>query len=129
MKLERDGTGDLFIDPDILAQRLCLHPLELRRRIRAGLVTSLIEVGTGADSGYRRVTMRTGRTAWRATVAGDDTVVREERLSLADPPSAPATAAGIVPVADSPKFASDQRSVATVSAREIPAGTRKPKER
>ncbi len=86
MKLECDETGDVFVDPDVLARRLCLHPQELRRRMRIGLVTSLIEVGSGTDRGRRRVTVRTGRTAWRAIVAEDHTVISEELISVADPP-------------------------------------------
>ena len=87
MKLECDDAGDLFVDPEMLAVRLCLHPRELRRRMRVGLVTSLIEIGTGDDEGRRRVTVRTGRIAWRAIVGADNSVLREERISIAAPTS------------------------------------------
>lgn len=84
MRLECSEKGDLFVDPGFLSQRLCLDPRELRRRMRIGLVTSLVETGTGDDEGQRRLTVRCGKTAWRAIVDGGNNITSEELLSLGE---------------------------------------------
>lgn len=83
MKLETDSTGDLFVDPGVLAGRLGLGAQELRRRLRLGLVTSAVERGMGEDEGCRRLTVRSGNTIWRAVIDGDNTVISEEAFTLA----------------------------------------------
>jgi hypothetical protein len=84
MRLECNEKGDFFVDPGFLSQRLCLTPQELQRRMRIGLVTSVVETGIGNDAGQRRITVRCGKIAWRAVVDGSDTVTSEELLSLGE---------------------------------------------
>lgn len=86
MRLESNEKGDLFVDPDFLSERFRLSPQELRRRMRIGLVTSLVEAGTGEDAGHRRITVRCGATAWRAIVDAGNTITSEELVSLAAAP-------------------------------------------
>lgn len=86
MKLSCSTSGDLYVEPEFLAGRLCLTQQELRRRMRIGLVTSLVEAGAGDDEGRRRVTVRCGRIAWRAIVDHDNVVTSEEMVSLDDAP-------------------------------------------
>ncbi len=82
MRLECNEKGDLFVDPDFLSRKLCLTPQELQRRMKIGLVTSLVEAGTGPDAGRRRITVRCGRTAWRAIVDDGNAITSEELVSL-----------------------------------------------
>lgn len=82
MKLEGNAQGDLFIDPAVLSSKFCLHPLELQRRMRIGLITSLIEAGSGEDEGRRRITVRSVGTAWRAIIDGANNVTSEELIRL-----------------------------------------------
>lgn len=82
MRLERDEKGDLFVDPDFLSAKLRVAPGELRRRMRMGLVASVVEQGIGDDEGRRRITIRSGRTAWRAILDADDRITSEEIVSL-----------------------------------------------
>lgn len=82
MKFETDSTGDLFVDPTILADRLGLGAQELRRRMRLGLITSAVEHGVGEDEGRRRLTVRNGNTIWRAVIDGESAVVSEEAFKL-----------------------------------------------
>lgn len=89
MQLECNERGDLFVDPKFLSKRFCLTPHELQRRMRIGLVTSLIEAGSGQDEGRRRITVRCGRTAWRAIVDGGNNITSEELLSLGQPDKLP----------------------------------------
>lgn len=84
MRLDCNENGDVVVDADLLSRRLCIAVDELKRRMRIGLVTSLVEAGTGADEGLRRVTVRCGRTAWRATIDDGNNVTSEELLSLGD---------------------------------------------
>lgn len=86
MQLECSESGDLIVDAELLSARLCLTVTELQRRMRIGLVTSLVESGTGDDDGMRRITVRCGRTAWRATVDGGNNVTSEELLNLGETP-------------------------------------------
>ena len=51
MRLELDQTGDFVLDPAFLAARLSMEANELRRRMRLGLVTSLVERGAESDKG------------------------------------------------------------------------------
>ena len=48
MRIERDQCGDFVLEPTALAEKLSLPPEDLRRRMRLGLVTSLVEAGRGA---------------------------------------------------------------------------------
>ena len=86
MQLECSESGDLIVDAELLSARLCLTVTELQRRMRIGLVTSLVESGTGDDDGMRRITVRCGRTAWRAIVDGGNNVTGEELLNLGETP-------------------------------------------
>src|SRR3954467_10248244 len=56
MRTERDQRGDFVLDATALAETLSIPPEDLRRRMRMGLVTSLVEAGEGADAGLRRLT-------------------------------------------------------------------------
>lgn len=82
MKLERDANGDFFVDPAMLAQRLCLTANELQRMMRLGLVTSTVESGTGSDEGQQRLTVRCGNFVWRAVIDAEQHIVSEEALDL-----------------------------------------------
>lgn len=82
MRLECNENGDLFVDPDFLSKRLCLTSPELQRRMRIGLVTSLVEAGIGDDLGRRRITVRSGSIAWRAIVDDDNIIASEELVSV-----------------------------------------------
>ena len=78
MRIERDSRGDYVLDPDELAIKLRLSADELRRRMKVGLVTSLVETGQGEDAGLCRLTVRCGGAVWRAIVGGDGSIIREE---------------------------------------------------
>jgi hypothetical protein len=78
MRIERDSRGDYVLDPDELAIKLRLSADELRRRMKVGLVTSLVEAGQGEDAGLCRLTVRCGGAVWRAVVGGDGFIIREE---------------------------------------------------
>lgn len=82
MTLECDERGDFVLDPALLGARLSLSEHELRRRMRLGQVTSQVEIGIGNDEGCRRLTVRTGRSVWRAVVDAANNLVSEERLDL-----------------------------------------------
>ena len=88
MRLECNEKGDLFLDPEFLSRRLCLTAHELQRRMRIGLVTSPVEAGAGDDGGRRRITVRSGKTAWRAIVDNANNVTSEELVSLEGNPAA-----------------------------------------
>ena len=51
MPIERDGRGDYVLDATALAEALSIPPEDLRRRMRLGLVTSLVETGEGGGCG------------------------------------------------------------------------------
>ena len=80
MRIERDQRGDYVLDAPALAKRLSILPEELRRRMRLGLVTSLVEAGEGEHAGLRRLTVRCGAEVWRAVLDADDQIVEEERV-------------------------------------------------
>jgi len=84
MRIERDERGDYGLDATALAERLSLLPEDLRRRMRLGLVTSLVEAGEGADAGLRRLTVRCGAAVWRAVVDADGRIAGEE--CVGEPP-------------------------------------------
>jgi len=78
MRIERDGRGDYVLDAFVLAEKLSIPPQDLRRHMRLGLVTSLVEVGEGADAGLRRLTIRCGAAVWRAVIDADGQILTEE---------------------------------------------------
>jgi len=80
MRIERDQRGDYVLDASALAEKLSIPPEDLRRRMRLGLVTSLVEAGEGEHAGLRRLTMRCGAAVWRAVLDADDQIVEEERV-------------------------------------------------
>jgi len=80
MRIERDERGDDVLDATALAETLSIPPEDLRRRMRLGLVTSLVEAGEGADAGLRRLTVRCGAAVWRAVVDADDQIFEEEQV-------------------------------------------------
>jgi hypothetical protein len=80
MRIERDQRGDYMLDAPALAKRLSIPPEELRRRMRLGLVTSLVEAGEGEHAGLRRLTVRCGAEVWRAVVDADDQIIEEEQV-------------------------------------------------
>ena len=80
MRIERDQRGDYVLDAAALAEKLSIPPEDLRRRMRLGLVTSLVETGEGEHAGLRRLTVRCGAEVWRAVLDADDQIVEEERV-------------------------------------------------
>jgi hypothetical protein len=78
MRIERDSRGDFVLDPNELAAKLGVSATELRRRLKAGLVTSLVETGQGEDAGLCRLTVRCGGAVWQAIVDVYGSVIREE---------------------------------------------------
>ena len=68
MRIERDSGGDDLLEPDELAPKLCLSADELRRRMKSGLVTSLVEAGQGENVGSCRLTVRSGGQSSAQTV-------------------------------------------------------------
>jgi Family of unknown function (DUF6522) len=78
MRIERDHRGDYVLDAAALAEKLSIPPEDLRRCMRLGLVTSLVEAGEGADAGLRRLTVRCGAAVWRAVVDANGRIVGEE---------------------------------------------------
>ncbi|KQY65967.1 hypothetical protein ASD52_34775 [Ensifer sp. Root142] len=85
MRLELDQTGDYVLDPAFLAERLSIEASELRRRMRLGLVTSIVERGVDSDAGRKRLTVRNGNSVWRGIVDADNCIVSEESLDLRRP--------------------------------------------
>ena len=80
MRIERDQRGDYVVEPTALAEKLSIPPEDLRRRMRLGLVTSLVEAGEGEHTGLRRLTVRCGAEVWRAVLDADDQIVEEEQV-------------------------------------------------
>ena len=80
MRIERDQRGDDVLDASALAEKLSIPPEDLRRRMRLGLVTSLVETGKGEHASLRRLTVRCGAAVWRAVLDADDQIVEEERV-------------------------------------------------
>jgi len=79
MRIERDQRGDYVLEPTALAEKLSIPPEDLRRRMKLGLVTSLVEAGEGEHAGLRRLTVRCGAEVWRAVVDADGKIIEEER--------------------------------------------------
>ena len=80
MRIERDQRGDYVLDASALAEKLSIPPEDLRRRMRLGLVTSLVETGEGEHAGLRRLTVRCGAEVWSAVLDADDENIEEERV-------------------------------------------------
>jgi hypothetical protein len=80
MRIEQDPSGDHVLDATALAEKLSIPPEDLRRRMRLGLVTSLVETGEGEDAGLRRLTVRCGAAVWRAVLDADDQIVEDEQV-------------------------------------------------
>ena len=80
MRIERDQRGDYVLDASVLAEKLSIAPEDLRRRMRLGLVTSLVEAGEGEHAGLRRLTVRCGDEVWRAVVDADGRIIEEEQV-------------------------------------------------
>jgi hypothetical protein len=78
MRIERDQRGDYVLDAAALAEKLSIPPEDLRRRMRLGLVTSLVETGEGEDAGLRRLTVCCGAAVWRAVIDADGRIVGED---------------------------------------------------
>ena len=78
MRIERDKRGDYVQDATALAHKLSILTKDLRRCMRLGLVTSLVEAGEGEHTGLRRLTVRCGAAVWRAVVDADDQIIGEE---------------------------------------------------
>jgi hypothetical protein len=96
MRIERNGRGDSVLNPDELATKLRLSADELHRRVKAGRVTSLVEVGQGENAGLCRLTARCGGAVWRAIVGPDGSINREETGRQSEttpgvPPTEPST--------------------------------------
>lgn len=87
MRLELDQTGNYVLDPAFLALRLSAGADELRRRMRLGLVTSMVERGVDSDEGRKRLTVRSGNAVWRGIVDADNRIVSEESFDLRQSPS------------------------------------------
>src|SRR5215207_6990372 len=71
MRIERDQRGDYVLDATALAEKVSIPTQDLRRRMRLGLVPSLVEAGEGADAGLHRLMVRRGAAVWRAVVDVD----------------------------------------------------------
>ena len=80
MRIERGERGADVLDAAALAEKLSIPPEDMRRCIRLGLVTSLVEAGEGEHTGLRRLTVRCGAAVWRAVVDADDPIIGEERV-------------------------------------------------
>jgi hypothetical protein len=80
MRIERDQRGDYVLDASALAEKFSISLEHLRRRMRLGLVTSLVEAGEGEHAGLRRLTVRCGDEVWRAVLDADDQIVEEEQV-------------------------------------------------
>ena len=80
MRIEQDPSGYHVLYATALAEKLSIPPEDLRRRMRLGLVTSLVEAGEGEDAGLRRLTVRCGDEVWRAVLDADDQIVEEEQV-------------------------------------------------
>jgi hypothetical protein len=55
MRIERDQRGNYLLDGAAIAEKLSIPSEDLRRRMRLGLVTSLVEVGEGEDAGLHHL--------------------------------------------------------------------------
>ena len=80
MRIERDQRGDYVLDAAALTEKLSIPPEDLRRRMRLGLVTSLVETGEGEHAGLRCLTVRCGAEVWRAVVDADDQIIEKEQV-------------------------------------------------
>ena len=78
MRIERDQRGDYVLDAAALTEKLSIPPEDLRRRMRLGLVTSLVETGEGEDAGLCRLTVCCGAAVWRAVLDADGQIVGED---------------------------------------------------
>ncbi|RVO78257.1 hypothetical protein CN063_31125 [Sinorhizobium meliloti] len=78
MHVERDQNGDFTFDSVALADRFQLSSEDLRRNIRRGLVTSMVERGEGEDAGTRRLRVKIGNRVWTAILNSEDRVITEE---------------------------------------------------
>lgn len=78
MHVERDQNGDFTFDSVALADRLQLSSEDLRRNIRRGLVTSMVERGEGEDAGTCRLRVKIGNRVWTAILNSEDRVITEE---------------------------------------------------
>ena len=78
MRIERDEQGDFILDPEVLATKLSIRPETLQRRMRLGLVTSLVEEGEGEHAGLTRLTVRCGSRFWRALLNPRGLVIEED---------------------------------------------------
>ena len=78
MRIEQDPSGDHVLDATALAEKLSIPPEDLRRRMRLGLVTSLVETGEGEHARLRRLTVCCGAAVWRAVIDADGQIVGED---------------------------------------------------
>lgn len=78
MHVERDQNGDFTFDSVALADRFQLSSEDLRRNIRRGLVTSMVERGEGEDDGTCRLRVKIGNRVWTAILNSEDRVITEE---------------------------------------------------
>lgn len=78
MHVERDQNGDFTFDSVALADRFQLSSEDLRRNIRRGLVTSMVERGEGEDAGTCRLRVKIGNRVWTAILNSEDRVITEE---------------------------------------------------
>ncbi len=78
--------GQVTIDPDYLAPRLGLTPVQLQAGLARGDVTITTQTASGAQADHTRVIVRGARRAWAADVLPDGTA------SEVPPPRQPSTA-------------------------------------
>lgn len=74
--LQTDGSP--VVDAAVIAQRFGLTPDLFMDHLRRGFVRSRVEIGTGADAGTRRLSIRIGNRIWIAIVSEDGCVLSEE---------------------------------------------------
>lgn len=81
MHIERGPNGDFILESDEIADRFGLSSDDFRRRIRQGLVTSMVERGEAEDFGTCRLSVRLGNRLWRAILSNEGEV-RDEAVTF-----------------------------------------------
>ncbi|MBP1844194.1 hypothetical protein J2046_002452 [Rhizobium petrolearium] len=81
MHIERGPNGDFILESGELAGRFGLSGDDFRRRIRQGLVKSMVERGEAEDIGTCRLSVRLGNRLWRA-ILSDEGEVRDEAMTF-----------------------------------------------
>jgi hypothetical protein len=78
--------GDFEIDAKLLVEAFDLTEVEIRRRMRQGVITSLCETGVDEDAGFWRLTFHHGDRACRFIVDAEGTVLKRTRFPIRTTP-------------------------------------------